>query len=100
MKIFEKINIEKCKYLLSLKKYEFENLFPKCEDDKINEKDFTFKNVKNYCQLSLKANCNLEITYSHSVYFKKGLVKNGFFNYLIQIAPIGKLRTKTRTSKN
>ena len=45
MKIFERVNIEKCKYLLSLKKYEFEEFFPRTEDDKINEKDFTFKNV-------------------------------------------------------
>ena len=67
MKIFEKINIEKCKYLLSLKKYEFEELFPRCEDDKINEKDFTYKNVKAYCKESLAANCNLEIIYAHSV---------------------------------
>ena len=28
MKVFEKINEEKCKYLLSLKKYEFDQLFP------------------------------------------------------------------------
>ena len=32
MKIFERVNIEKSKYLLSLKKYEFEEFFPRTED--------------------------------------------------------------------
>jgi len=66
MKIFERVNIEKCKYLLSLKKYEFEEFFPRTEDDKINEKDFTFKNVVAYCKKSLLAGCNMEVEYSHS----------------------------------
>jgi len=66
MKVFEKINEEKCKYLLSLKKYEFDQLFPKTDEDHQNEKDFTFKNTIFYCKRSLKSNCNLEIEYAHS----------------------------------
>ena len=58
--------MEKCKYLLSLKKYEFEKLFPKTDDDDNDQKDFTFKNITSYCKKSLSAGCNLEVEYSHS----------------------------------
>ena len=61
MKIFERVNIEKCKYLLSLKKYEFEEFFPRTEDDKINEKDFTFKSGSLLQEIPI-GRCNIEVS--------------------------------------
>jgi len=66
IQLIEKVESAKCEFLLTLKKPRFDHLFPKSNEDKINERDFSYYSVMDYCRKSKSNNFKLQITYKRS----------------------------------
>ena len=67
MKFTEKVNPTKCKYLLTLRKGQFERLFPRSnDDDEKNKQDTSYYSMLSYCKRQREANYALDVEYKRS----------------------------------
>ena len=68
MNFTEKVNPKKCQFLLTMKKGEFETLFPKSDDDEEKStNNCSFYSTLSYCKKQKKAKFALKVDYKRSV---------------------------------